>query len=205
MHAKPSPQKSFKMKNPKFNPINFDAQSGNFTNLHLLADVANLLYSNRFELFDSFFQLNEENKIQKTIELVQHTAPAFWAITNPQNGELAGVAYLYDWIGSSEKCYSVKVSTCFARKYWGGFTHRAGKLFLRYIFAKYAPTRLCAEVYASNPYPKRLLEKLGFHYEFTKPNATLSKGRPVSVLGYSAENPRTQNPGKTAKTATSSN
>lgn len=178
------------MKNPKFLTIEFAPNSGKFTNLQLIPQIAQLLYSNRFQLFDTFFNIKNENKIEKTIELIQHTAPAFWAIVEPKSGELAGVAYLYDWIGSDEMCYSVKVSTCFARKFWGNFAHRSGKLFARYVFAKYRPIRICAEVYKQNTYPKRLLAKLGFKYEFTKPAATISNAVTVDVLGYSLSNPK---------------
>ena len=178
------------MKNPKFLQIDFSPNQGKFLNLQLIPAVSELLCSNRFELFDDFLNMSETNKIEKTIELVQHTAPAFWAIVEPKTGELAGVAYLYDWIGSDETCYSAKVSTCFARRFWGNFAHRSGKLFLRYIFAKYRPQKLCAEVYKQNPYPKSILEKLGFKHEYTKPAATISNSRAVDVLGFAAYNPK---------------
>ena len=188
------------MKNPKFLPIEFSPQKGKFTNLQLVPAAAQLLYTNRFTLFDAFFQISETNKIEKTIELIEHTAPAFWAITDPQTGALAGIAYLYDWIGDGETCFSAKVSTCFARKYWGKFAKRAGKLFFRYVFAKYRPQRVCAEVYEHNAYPKSLLAALGFVYEYTRPNATLSNLGATSVLGYAINNPKCiPNPHKSAK------
>ena len=179
------------MKNPKFLSIEFSPQNGKFTNLQLVPYIAELLYINRFQLFDTFFEFNEHNKIEKTIELIQHTAPAFWAITNPKTGELAGLAYLYDWIGNDETCFSAKVSTCFARKYWGAFAQRAGKLFLRYVFAKYRPQRICAEVYKHNTYPKSLLDRLGFKHEYTRPTATLCNLGITSVLGFATNNPQT--------------
>lgn len=178
------------MKNPKFLQIEFSPQNGKFNNLQLLPEIAQLLYINRFQLFDAFFDLREDNKIEKTIELVQHTAPAFWGITDPKTGELAGVAYLYDWLGDGEKCYSAKVSTCFARKYWGKFAQRSGKLFLRFVFAKYRVHKLCAEVYAQNAYPKSLLANLGFVYEYARPAATVLNTGATDILGYSATNPK---------------
>ena len=187
--TKPSNQKEKKLKNPKFLPIEFAPQEAKFTNLQLVPDVAELLYINRFCLFDDFFGLCEETKIEKTLELIQQTAPAFWAIVEPASGELAGIAFLYDWIGNTQYCHSTKVSTCFARKYWGKFAQRAGKLFLRYVFAKYRPARVCAEVYSSNAYPKAILQNLGFTQEFLKPSATVVNNKVEAVLGFKIDNP----------------
>lgn len=178
------------MKNPKFLQIEFSPQNAKFLNLQYIPDIANLLYANRGELFDRFFGINEENKIEKTIELVNSFAPAFWAIVDPKTNELAGVVYLYDWIGDPEFCYSVKVSTCFKRKFWGKFAHRAGKLFIRYVCAKYRPLLLCAEVYEMNSLPKRLLSRLGFKQTYEKPMATMVNGISVSVFGYQFWNNR---------------
>ena len=88
------------MKNPKFLPIEFSPQKGKFTNLQLVPAAAQLLYTNRFTLFDAFFQISETNKIEKTIELIEHTAPAFWAITDPQTGALAGIAAVRQLYGA---------------------------------------------------------------------------------------------------------
>lgn len=173
------------MKNPKFLHVEFSPENGKFQNLQYIQSIAQLLLSNRDELFDAFFEINEENALEKTIELVRAYAPAFWAIVDPKTLELAGVAYLYDWLGNENLCYSVKVSTCFARKYWGKFARRAGKLFLRHVFAKFHPSKICAEVFETNPYPKQLLADLGFIWEYKKPSATVAKNVPVGVLGYS--------------------
>lgn len=172
------------MKNPKFLTVEFSPQTAKFSNLQHVADIAELLHRNRFELFDTFFNINDNNKIEKTLELIDSTAPAFWAIVDPKSGELAGVAYLYDWVGNGDFCFSVKVSTCFARKFWGKFAHRAGKLFLRYIAAKYNPLKISAEVFESNAYPRRLLANLGFEFAYKKPNATMQNGVSIDVLGY---------------------
>lgn len=173
------------MKNPKFLPIEFSPETGKFTNLHYIPEIANLLLANVDKLFDAFFELHDDNKIEKTIELVRSYAPHFWAIVDPKTLELAGIAYLYDWVGNDRLWFSTKVSTCFVRKYWGKFAHRAGKLFLRYAFAKYRLVKICAEVFDLNPYPKRLLATLGFKEEYKKPTATVVKDDPVGVLGYS--------------------
>lgn len=172
------------MKNPKFLQIEFSPHEGKFSNLQYISDIANLLYANRNRLFDSFIGFNDKNKIEKTIELIQAYSPAFWAIVDPKTSELAGVVYLYDWLGDESLCYSTKVSTCFERKFWGKFAHRAGKLFIRHVFAKFHAMKICAEVYDKNPYPRSILENLGFKHEYTKPDATVTRTGVSDVLGY---------------------
>ena len=179
------------MKNPKFLPIEFSPETMKFTNATYIPDIANLLLANCDELFDTFFDFNEENKVTKTIELIRSYAPQFWAIVNPKTLELAGVVYLYDWVGNDKLWFSAKVSTCFERKYWGKFAHRAGKLFLRYAFAKYRFVKICAEVFEQNRYPIAILTKLGFKEEYRKPGATVAKHLPTAICGYGLITSRT--------------
>lgn len=178
-------KKDFKRtKRPKFLPMSFDVKGGDFKNLEYIKEIAELLYKNHNRLFDDFADWREENKTQKTIELIEEYSSSFWAILDPQTQELAGIAYLYNWKGNGEYNFSAYVSTCFKRKYWGSFAHRAGKLFIKHVCRKFRLISVRAEIFSTNVLARRLLASLGFVYCGSSVFKTLVNGKIVDTNSY---------------------
>lgn len=172
------------MKNPRFVSISFDPQTLNIREFQLIKEISDLLYRYRTRLFDDFAYCECADPVEKTLQLVREYSPAFWAILDPKNGELAGVVYLYDWRGNRSFNFSACVSTCFKRKYWGAFARRAGRLFLRHVCHKYRLLSLRAEVFDNNPCGGAFLRRLGFVCCGVNKYVTMSREKLVSISNY---------------------
>lgn len=151
----------------KFVKVNLDTAKNSFENISLFPDIVELLKEYHDRLFDDYSGFSEESASQKTLELINRTAPCFWAVLERNTGEFAGIVFLDGWVGSKTSVHSASVTTCFRKKFWGKFTKQVAKLFARYVFKKYRLKKLRAQVFAFNNNVCGLLRRAGFVHEAT--------------------------------------
>lgn len=125
---------------------------------------------------------------ERIISLIERTSPYFWVLASKDKG-FRGIVYLDDWTGSSSNPHCASVTTCIDPAFWGAFTKKAGKLFVKYVFSKYKLKKLKAEVYADNKNAVTLLKKIGFKFEASLACETIIRSKPVNINIYSIINP----------------
>lgn len=168
----------------QFKKIIIDRKTAQLANISYIPDVLELVNTYREKLFDDYFLEDAASTASALVSLIERTSPYFWAVTG-KDGDFKGFVYLDDWQGSSKKRHCATVTTCFDKRFWGKFTKRAGKLFVKYVFRKYKISKLKAEVYSSNKYAISLLKQIGFTRECTLKSETYVCNKPVDIDIYS--------------------
>lgn len=168
----------------KFIKIIVNKNKKEFRNLEYLPQVI-LLYE-RFSryLHDDYF-LSEKSSIDAVIGLVEKTSPYFWAVVSKKNNELAGFAFLDNWVGSKKALHSAEVTTCFNPKYWGKYTKICAGKFVKYCFKTYKIKKLKAYVFSQNFKVKSLLKHAGFKKEAILKAETVKNGKLQDIETYS--------------------
>lgn len=193
---------------PKFLKVNINRNLGIYENIRYLPAIISLAARYKSKIFDDYFFESEQrlerhaeagcikshfNSVppdfaERIISLIERTSPYFWVLASKDKG-FRGIVYLDDWTGSSSNPHCASVTTCIDPAFWGAFTKKAGKLFVKYVFSKYKLKKLKAEVYADNKNAVTLLKKIGFKFEASLACETIIRSKPVNINIYSIINP----------------
>jgi RimJ/RimL family protein N-acetyltransferase len=167
----------------KFVKIIIDKNQKIFKNIEYMPQVIELFRKFSRYLFDDFF--SEQNDIDLIIDLVEKTSPYFWIILDKKNREFAGFVFLENFVGNAEMLYSAEITTCFKPKYWGFFTKKCAKKFLKYCFKNYGLKKIKALIFEQNFKVKAILKYSGFKKEGQLKAETLKNGMPQNIDVYS--------------------
>ena len=149
-------------------------------------EQALFLYVKYSGFLDDDYALNGMSVYEYFYNLVLKTQPFFFVIV--ENDTVSGLVYLDNITGGSERLHSAEVTTCFDRRFWGGYTKYCAKLFFEYCFKKYNFMKIKALVYPENFRVKTLLKLTGFEKEALLKNETLRKGKLQDIEVYSLFN-----------------
>ena len=149
-------------------------------------EQALFLYVKYSGFLDDDYALNGMSVYEYFYNLVLKTQPFFFVIV--ENDTVSGLVYLDNITGGSERLHSAEVTTCFDRRFWGGYTKYCAKLFFEYCFYKYNFMKIKALVYPENFRVKTLLKLTGFEKEALLKNETLRKGKLQDIEVYSLFN-----------------
>ena len=149
-------------------------------------EQALFLYTKYSKFLDDDYAVNGLSVYEYFYNLVLRTHPFFFVII--ENDCVSGFVYLDNIIGSREKLHSAEVTTCFDRRFWGGYTKYCAKIFFEYCFKKYNFVKIKALVYPENFRVKTLLKSAGFEKEALLKNETIRKGKLHDIEVYSLFN-----------------
>ena len=149
-------------------------------------EQALFLYTKYSKFLDDDYAVNGLSVYEYFYNLVLRTHPFFFVII--ENDCVSGFVYLDNIIGSREKLHSAEVTTCFDRRFWGGYTKYCAKLFLNFCFHKLKINKLKVQVYPQNSRTKTILRYCGFEKEAFLKNETLKNGQMQDIEIYSIFN-----------------
>lgn len=167
----------------KFKQIIINRNQGKYLNTEYIGEVVGLFTTFSKYLYDDYFDSNGEI-LNKIIELIERTSPYFWAVID-DCGEVAGFVFLENITGNFSKFHSAEVTTCFKPKFWGDYTKKCAKKFVKYCFKKYKLKKLKATIFVQNFKVKAILKQTGFKKEATLKAETFKNGKPQDVEIYS--------------------
>ena len=170
---------------PKFIKIIIDKNKNEFKNIQYLPPVISLYDRFSKYLSDDYANLGGSNSVDSVINLVEKANPFFWIILEEKSLEFAGFVFLENWIGTAKDYHSAEVTTCFEPKFWGNYTKKCAKKFIKYCFKKYKLKKLKAQVFEQNFKVKTLLKKSGFKKEALLKAETLKNGKLQNIEIYS--------------------
>lgn len=160
----------------KFIKIIINKNSNEIRNIRYLPAVIALYERFARYLHDDYFLQNKLSSTDAVIELVEKTCPYFWAVVDKKSGNLAGFAFLDNWIGTKDNFHSAEITTCFHQSYWGSYTKYCAKKFIKYCFKKYKLKKIKASVFPQNFKVKTLLKRSGFKREAVLRAETIKNG-----------------------------
>jgi len=164
----------------KFVKIKIDRIRKIYRNINFLEDIYKLYKAYEQYLNDDY---SSEDLLENIITTIEQNTPFFWAILN--NDEFAGFVFLENFIGSSENLYSAEITTSFKREFWGEFTKKAARKFVRYCFKKLGFKKLKAKVFKENYRAAAILKAAGMSFEAELKSETMKNGKPQDILIYS--------------------
>lgn len=161
----------------KFIKVIIDRKCHIFRHLEYLPQII-LLYE-RFSKYlnDDYFACRKKGSIERVIELIEKSGPYFWVILDKKNNKFSGFVFLDDFVGNANNLHSAQVTTCFIPEYWGYFTKKCAKKFIKYCFKNYTFKKLKAYVFPQNVRVKKILNIAGFTHEATLRAETLRNGQ----------------------------
>lgn len=165
----------------KFEPLIIN-RAGNSGNTQYLPQVM-FLYKKYAKFLMDDFALDGNSFYEYFINLVEEVSPYFWVILC--DGDVAGFVYLENFTGNSKVIHSAEITTCFDRKYWGGFTYYTALVFFNYCFSTLGIKKLKALIYPENFRVIQLLTRCGFGKEGYMKAETVRGGRPQDIEVYS--------------------
>ena len=168
----------------KFIKIKIDRQNKKFRNLHFLEEVFNLY--KKYERFLNDDYANTTSLLDEVINIIERNSPFFWVIL--KDNSFAGFVFLENIIGSDTKFHSAEITTCFKEEFWGDFTKKSAKKFIRYCFKKLGFKKLKALVYKENFRTSSILKAAGMTLEAKLSSETMKNGRLQDILLYSVIN-----------------
>lgn len=123
------------------------------------------LYLRYSKYLDDDFAADGRSLFGYFIENTERLLPYFWVVFESNTMRPAGFVYLDKISGDSNTLHSAEVSACFFKEFWGGFTYKSGRKFLKICFETLGLVKLKAQIYPQNFRVKTLLKKLGFKKE----------------------------------------
>lgn len=138
-----------------------------------------------YKKFKKFLIDDYANKdlLDEIIDIVEKATPFFWVILD--NNDFAGFVFLENIVGNENKFHSAEVTTCFKPEYWGVFTKKVAKKFVRYCFKKYKFKKLKAKVFKENFRTAAILQAAGMKFEAELKAETMKNGKLQDILIYS--------------------
>lgn len=170
---------------PKFAKIIINKNKKEFKNIKYLPRVIFLLNKFSKYLFDDYALSDDCDFVDLAIRLVEKVSPFFWVIIDSKSLEFAGFVFLENWVGTNNEFHSAEVTTCFEPKFWGTYTKKCARKFIKFCFKKYKLKKLKAQVFEQNFKVKMLLKKSGFKKEATLKAETLKNGKLQNIEVYS--------------------
>lgn len=137
---------------------------------------------------DKAFEHSESGDIFETLAKCEHNR--FYYIKTADNSELVGVAYLTDFEPIVGGYFTATLCAAIKRKFWGTSVLDNGHFFVGYLLDNTPLKRLKAEVFVTNPLPKRTLKSLGFSRTDDGTVKTVVKGRLTTAETYVLEGKR---------------
>ena len=127
-----------------------------YRNINFLEDIYKL-----YKTYEQYLNDDYSNKdlLENIIQTIEFSTPFFWVILN--DNEFAGFVFLENFIGSRENLYSAEVTTCFKPEFWGDFTKKVARKFVRYCFKKLNFKKLKAKVFKQNYRASAILKAAG--------------------------------------------
>jgi ribosomal-protein-alanine N-acetyltransferase len=143
------------------------------------------IYSNK-EIFKYCGIINKENK-DTVIKMIPHFKRDFikqrnikWGIFIQENDLLIGIIEI---MNIDVKINGLKIGYFVHQNYWNnGYTKRAVKLLLRYLYNEIEVNRIEADVMPGNEYSKKVLMSTGFIKEGTIRQGSLWPGKGIVDL-----------------------
>lgn len=126
-----------------------------------------------------------EDTYENIVDFVEKCGMFFWIILEEETNEFAGFVYLDNLIGNETRIHSGELTTCFEKKFWGRFTRRAAREFLKYCFNDLGFLKIKALIYPFNVRVKTLLKSSGFEKEGVLKAETLKNNKLQDVEVYS--------------------
>lgn len=160
----------------KFLKVIINRKSKEFKNIEYLPQVIILYEKFSKYLHDDYFLKNMKSSVDAVIELIEKTSPFFWVVIDKKTSRFAGFVFLDNWVGAKNNFHSAEVTTCFNPTFWGEYTKKCAKKFIKYCFKKYKFKKLKAYVFPQNFKVQTLLKSAGFKKECVLVAETLKHG-----------------------------
>jgi len=165
----------------KFKPLIINRSEDFFENLQYLPQVM-FLYKKYGKFLMDDFALSGNSFYEYFINLVESVSPYFFVILCDE--EVAGFVYLENFTGDVNVMHSAEITTCFDRKYWGGFTYYTALVFFNYCFETLGIKKLKALIYPENFRVKQLLTRCRFEKEGYLKSETVRDGQFQDIEVY---------------------
>lgn len=164
----------------KFVKIKLDRNNKIYRNINFLENIYNL-----YKKYEKFLNDDYTNcdLLEEVFSTVERTSPFFWVVL--QDDRFAGFIFLDNLIGNSEHLHSAEITTCFEQEFWGDFTKKVGRKFVKYCFKKLKLKKLKACVFKENTRVHTLLKSIGMTFEAELKNETQKQGTPQDLHIYS--------------------
>ncbi len=166
----------------KFRQLIVDRKNNYYKNTEYIPQMM-FLYRRYKKFLADDFALDGRNFYDYFLDLVEEASPYFWVIFS--DDEAAGFVYLENFTGNSEKLHCAEVTTCFDKKFWGGFTYYAAIVFFNYCFENLGLKKVKALIYPENFRVVGLLNRCGFIKEALLKSETMRGGKPQDMVIYS--------------------
>lgn len=166
----------------KFKPITVNRKDGCFKNIEYLPRIM-FLYRRYEKFLKDDYAVQEDSFFEYFVSMVEDLSPYFWVILADE--DVAGFVYLENFTGDMLQKHGAEITTCFDKKYWGGFTYYAALVFFDYCFEKLGLKKIKALIYPENFRVIRLLKRCGFEKEGLLKSETIRSGRLQDIEVYS--------------------
>lgn len=131
--------------------------------------------------YDSMEACKEQMRWYK--ELQQNNTGAWWAICSLDNKVFYGASGVS---GYSEKHHKAEIGYWLLPEFWSsGIITTAASLVCLYAFELFPLHRIEAIIEPENTSSKKVMQKLGFHYEGTMRDAEIKNGKYIDLEMYS--------------------
>ncbi len=164
----------------KFIKLKIDRSKKIYKNINFLEDIYYLYKKYNNFLNDDYAK---ENLLDEIIYTVERNTPFFWVVL--YENKFAGFVFLENIIGNEKIMFSAEVTTCFKSEFWGTFTKKVAKKFIRYCFNKYGFKKIKAKVFKENFRVTSILRAAGMSLEAELKAETMKNGKPQDILIYS--------------------
>lgn len=115
--------------------------------------------------------------------LIKRTLPFFFVIV--EDDTVCGFVYLDNIIGNKNKLHCAELTTCFDKRFWGGFTKLCAAIFMGFCFEKCGFEKIKVLVYPDNFRTKALMKFAGFEKEALLKSETLRNNKLQDIEVYS--------------------
>ncbi len=165
----------------KFLKVNINRKEKKYKNLQFLEEIYYLYQKHYRYLSDDY--ATYESLLDEVINIIEQATPFFWVILSDEN--FAGFVFLENLIGNKNKLHSAQITTAFKQEFWGDFTKKSAKKFIRYCFKKLNLKKLKALVFKENLKTTKILKTAGFKLEAELKAETLKNGKLQDIKVYS--------------------
>ena len=152
-------------------------------------EQALFLYAKYAKFLEDDFARNNKPFLDYFFELAKKSL--FFVIV--ENDIVSGFVYLDNFIGDGQRFYSAEITTCFDKRFWGDYTKKCGKNFLKKCFKDFGLKKIKALIYSENFRVKTLLKAIGFEKEALLKCETLRNGKPQDIEIYSIMEVKNEN------------
>ncbi len=166
----------------KFLRLIVNRKTSNYRNIIYLPEVFDLYKKYSRYITDDYTQFS----IDSVIEQIEKTCGYFWVILS-ECDEFAGFVFLDNWVGNNERKHSAELTTCFKKDFWGDFTKKCAKKFIKYCFKNYGLKKIKAAIFPDNKRVLAILKQTGFLFEAVLKGETLRNNELQDVHIYSIE------------------